>query len=346
MDLKSSRVRLAGGIDEISDAMFERGYTDGLPVVPPTEERVHRMLAGTTRPPGQSLGKMPPAQFDVTIEKIAINAVMAGCRPNAMPVLIAAIELMLDPRWDLGYLQTTTNPLTPLLIVNGPAREAAGLSGGTGAMGPGFRGNATIGRAIRLVLLNIGGATPGDIDKCTQGFVGKYGMCLAENEEESPWTPLHVARGFAKGESVVTVVGVNASTNIHDSSDRWQDLLKTLTGSLKSPGTANVADPNSTPVILINPLHARILSEAGYTMEKLREHFFRQARIEADELSGRRRQLRLDHGEEHFLVEGKVPVTNAADRILIAVVGGMSGGHSCFLPNGHYGYALSKRIGG
>ena len=346
MELKSSRLKLAGGLDDISEALFARGYTDGLPVVPPTEGRVRKMLGGTTRSPQESLGKMPPAQFDATVEKIAINAVMAGCRPTAMPVLIAAVELMLDPRWELGYLQSTTNPLTPMLIVNGPARAAAGLYGGTGAMGPGFIGNATIGRAIRLILLNIGGAAPGDIDKCTQGFVGKFSLCLAENEEESPWTPLHVARGFAKDDSVVTVVGVNASTNIHDSSDRWQDLLKTLTASLKSPGTANVADPDSTPVILINPLHARILSEAGYTMEKLREHFFRQARIEPDELSGRRRQLRLDHGEAHFLVEGKVPLTNAAERILIAVVGGLGGGHSCFLPNGHYGYALSKRIEG
>ena len=344
-ELTSSRLRLPGGVDDISDALFERGYTDGLPVVPPTEERVRKMLSGTTRQPGESLGKMPPAQFDATIEKIAVNAVMAGCRPEAMPLLIAAVEAMLDARWELGYLQTTTNPLTPMLIVNGPARQAAGLYGGTGAMGPGFRGNVTIGRAIRLILLNIGGATPGDIDKCTQGFVGKFSLCLAENEEESPWTPLHVSRGFDRNESVVTVVGVNASTNIHDSSDRWQDLLKTLTESLKSPGTANVADPNSTPVVLINPLHARILSEAGYTLEMLREHFFRQARINADELSGRRRQLRLDHGEEHFLVEGKVPITNAAERILIAVAGGLGGGHSCFLPNGHYGYAISRRIG-
>ena len=342
--LHSTRMRLSGGVDEISDALFDKGYTDGLPIVPPTEERVRRMLGGTSRPSDESLGQMPPAQFDATVEKIAVNAVMAGCRPEAMPVLIAAVELMLDARWDLGYLQTTTNPLTPMLIVNGPIRRSAGLYGGTGAMGPGWRANASIGRAIRLILLNIGGAAPGDIDKCTQGFVGKFSLCLAENVEESPWTPLHVARGFAKEDSVITVVGVNASTNIHDSSDRWQDVLKTLTGSLKSPGTANVADPNSTPVILVNPLHAKILDDAGYTMERLREHFFRHARIDADELSARRRQLRLDHGEENFLVEGRVPLTNAPERILIAVVGGMGGGHSCFLPNGHYGYALSKRI--
>ena len=344
MPLRSTRVRLSGGVDEISDALFDKGYTDGLPVVPPTEERVRRMLAGTSRRSDESLGKMPPAQFDATVEKIAVNAVMAGCRAEAMPVLIAAVELMLDPHWELGYLQTTTNPLTPMLIVNGPMRQSVGLYGGTGAMGPGWRANASIGRAIRLIMLNIGGAAPGDIDKCTQGFVGKFSLCLAENEEESPWAPFHVARGFARDDSVITVVGVNASTNIHDSTDRWQDLLRTLTNSLKSPGTANVVDPDSTPVILLNPLHAKILADAGYTRERLQEHFFRHARINADELSPRRTQLRLDHGQEKLLVEGRIPITNAPERILIAVVGGMSGGHSCFLPNGHYGYALSKPV--
>jgi hypothetical protein len=212
-------------------------------------------------------------------------------------------------------------------------------------MGPGWQANASIGRAIRLVMLNVGGAAPGDVDKCTQGFVGKYGLCIGENEEESPWPPLHVRRGFGTGESVVTVVGVNSSTNIHDSSDRWEDLLKTLTASLISPGTANVVDPYSTPVIAFNPLHARILAGAGYTPEKLQEHIFRQCRIDPDELSGRRTVLRRgEHGIEVFAVDGHIPFTNKAEQILIVVTGSMAGGHSCYLPNGHFGYAGSKAI--
>jgi hypothetical protein len=242
-------------------------------------------------------------------------------------------------------MQSTTNPLTPMLILNGPIRARLNLNCGAGVMGPGWQANATIGRAIRLILLNVGGAAPGDVDKCTQGFVGKYGMCIGENEEESPWRPLHVRRGFSAGDSVVTVVGVNSSTNIHDSSDRWEDLLKTLTASLISPGTANVVDPHSTPVIAFNPLHASILSDAGYTPEKLQEHIFRKCRIDPDELSGRRTVLRRgEHGIEVFAVDGQIPFTNKAEQIMIVVTGSMAGGHSCYLPNGHFGYAASKAI--
>ncbi len=345
MPLHSSRLALDDDPERIFAEFEARGYTDGLPVIPPTEERVRRMLSGTSRRPDESLGRMPPANHPATVEKIAVNAVMAGCKPEYMPVLIAAVELMLEPAWMLDALQSTTNPLTPMLIVNGPVRQRIGLNCGMGVMGPGWRANATIGRAIRLVLLNIGGAVPGDVDKCTQGFVGKYTLCIGENEEESAWPPFHTTRGFAADESVVTVVGVNSSTNIHDSSDRWEDLIKTLTASLISPGTANVADPHSTPVIALNPLHARILSDAGFTRERVQDHIFRHSRLPADGLSVRRAVLRRgEHGDEHFLVDGAIPFTNRPEQILIVVTGGMGGGQSCYLPNGHYGYAASKRI--
>jgi hypothetical protein len=345
MTLASTRVSLEDDLDAIVDYFHSRGYTDGLPIVPPTEPRVRAMLAGTRRRPEESLGRIQPTDHEATVEKVAINAVMAGCRPEYMPVLVAAIEVMTQPEWLLGSMQSTTNPLTPMLILNGPIRARLKVNCGAGVMGPGWQANASIGRAIRLIMLNVGGAAPGDVDKCTQGFVGKYGLCIGENEEESPWSPLHVRRGFRPGESVVTVVGVNSSTNIHDSSDRWEDLLKTLTASLISPGTANVVDPYSTPVIAFNPLHARILSEAGYTPEKLQQHIFRNCRIEPDELSGRRTVLRRgEHGIEVFAVDGQIPFTNKAEQILIVVTGSMAGGHSCYLPNGHFGYAASKAV--
>jgi hypothetical protein len=345
MKLASTRVSLDDDLDSIVDYFHSHGYTDGLPIVPPTEARVRAMLAGTRRQPEDSLGRIQPTDHEATVEKVAINAVMAGCRPEYMPVLVAAIEVMTKPEWLLGSMQSTTNPLTPMLILNGPIRARLKVNCGAGVMGPGWQANATIGRAIRLILLNVGGAAPGDVDKCTQGFVGKYGLCIGENEEESPWPPLHVRRGFRAGESVVTVVGVNSSTNIHDSSDRWEDLLKTLTASLISPGTANVVDPYSTPVIAFNPLHARILSGAGYTPEKLQEHIFRKCRIDPDELSGRRTVLRRgEHGIEAFAVDGQIPFTNKADQIMMVVTGSMAGGHSCYLPNGHFGYADSKPI--
>ena len=345
MTLRSTRIMVDDDPERIYEDFDARGYGDGLPIIPPTPDRVERMLAGTTRRADESLGNMPPANYPATIEKIAINAVMAGCRPEYMPVLIAAVEVMLEPRWLLDALQSTTNPLTPMLIVNGPVRQRIGLNCSTGVMGPGWRANATIGRAIRLVLLNIGGAAPGDVDKCTQGFVGKYTLCIGENEEESAWPPFHTTRGFDAGESVVTVVGVNASTNVHDSSDRWDDLLKTLTGSLISPGTANVVDPHSTPVIALNPLHVRILASAGFTRERLQDHIFQHCRLPESGLSTRRGVLRRgEHGDADFLVDGTFPFTNRREQILIVTTGGMGGGQSCYLPNGHYGYAGSRRI--
>ncbi len=346
MNLASTRISLADDLDAVIEHFHREGYTDGLPIVPPTEARVRNMLAGTRRQPHESLGRIEPSNHEATVEKIAINAVMAGCRPEYMPVLITAFEIMIRREWLLGSMQSTTNPLTPMLILNGPIRRELGVNCGAGVMGPGWQPNATIGRAIRLVLLNVGGAAPGDVDKCTQGFVGKYGLCVGENEEESPWPAFHTTRGFAAGDSVVTAVGVNSSTSIHDSSDRWEDLLKTLTASLISPGTANVVDPYSTPVIALNPLHARILADAGYTRERLQQHIFDRCRIAPEALSGRRTVLRRgEHGDAVFMVDGQIPFTNKAEQILIVVTGSMAGGHSCYLPNGHFGYAQSKQIG-
>jgi hypothetical protein len=345
MALHSTRIAVDDDPERIFDHFEAKGYTDGLPIIPPTRERVERMLAGTARRPDETLGNLPPANYPATIEKIAVNAVMAGCKPEYMPVLIAAVEVMLEPQWLLDALQSTTNPLTPMLIVNGPIRARIGLNCSTGVMGPGWRANATIGRAIRLILLNVGGAAPGDVDKCTQGFVGKYTLCIGENEEESAWAPFHTTRGFAPEDSVVTVVGVNASTNIHDSSDRWEDLLKTLTASLVSPGTANVADPHSTPVIALNPLHVKILADAGFSRERLQDHIFLNSRLPEEGLSKRRAVLRRgEHGDADFSIDGAIPFTNRREQILIVTTGGMSGGQSCYLPNGHYGYAGSKRI--
>jgi hypothetical protein len=346
MRLDSSRLTLDDDIEHVSRWFAQQGLSDGLPIVPPTAPRVERMLSGTTRSPSHSLGRMPPANGDCTVEKVAVNAVMAGCLPEYLPVLISAMELLLDPQWDLAGLQPTTNPYTPMLIVNGPIRHRIGLNSGAGAMGTGWRANASIGRAVRLLLLNVGGARPPDIDKCTQGFVGKYGLCVGENEEESPWPPLSTTRGFAPGQDVVTAVGVNSSTNIHDSSDRWEDLVHTLLGSLPSPGSANVTDPHSTPVIALNPLHARILDRAGIDRAALQDRIFQDCTLPADALSDRRAHLRRAHGDDAFLVNGRIPFTNDPRSVILPVVGGLGGGHSCYLANGRFGHAASRLIAG
>lgn len=344
MDLISTRLSLDDDVEAISNYFHSKGYTDGLPIIPPTQERVERMIAGSGLGAEVSLGKFPPAEHETTIEKVAINAVMAGCRPEYMPVIVAAIGCMLPAEWMLGQLQSTTNPLTPMLIVNGPIRHRIGLNCDTGAMGPGWQANSSIGRAIRLVMLNIGGAAPGDVDKCTQGFVGKFGMCIGENEENSPWEPYHVSLGFDANESVVTTVGVNASTNIHDSSDRWDDVLKTLTGALIGSETANVVDPDATPVVALNPIHAKLLSDAGYSRARLLDHFFQNCRTPVADMSTRRLHLRRADHPEKFEVDGMVPFTWEAHQPILIVSGGWGGGQSCYLPNGHYGHAASRRI--
>ena len=344
MTLTSTSQDLPDDVEVVSELFHERGYTDGLPVVPPTRERVERMLGGTVRDPQESLGDVPPVNGGATVEKVAVNAVMAGCRPEYLPVVLTAMELVLRPAFLLGGMQPTTNPLTPMLVVNGPVRARIGLNSSTGVMGPGWQANATIGRAVRLCLINLGGARPGEVDKCTQGFVGKYTLCVGENEEDSPWTPLHVERGFAPGQDVVTVVGVNAAINVHDSSAEWRDVLKTFCGSLPSLGTPNVVDPRATPVLALNPLHAQILDRGGLGKDDLKRYLVTNTTLPADALSERRAHLRRAEGEEHYLVDGRIPIVNDADNLLVVVTGGMQGGHSCFLPAGHYGLADSALL--
>jgi hypothetical protein len=342
--LTSTVEDLPDDVEVVSAWLHERGHTDGLPVVPPTRERVLRMLDGTTRDPAATLGDVPPVNGAATVEKLAVNAVLAGCRPEYLPVVLTAFDLMLRPGFQLAGMQPTTNPLTPMLIVNGPIRHRIGLNSSTGVMGPGWQANATIGRAVRLALINLGGARPGEVDKCTQGFVGKYTLCAGENEEDSPWAPLSTGRGFDAGQDVLTVVGVNAAINIHDSSGDWRDVVKTLCGSLPSLGTPNVVDPHATPVLALNPLHAQILDGGGYDKDGLRKHLVENTTLPPDALSARREHLRRSEGEDDFLVDGRIPIVNDPESLLVLVTGGMGGGHSCFLPAGHYGQAASATI--
>ena len=339
----STRQTLDDDLDAVFDFFYDKGYTDGLPIVPPTEERVARMVAATGRNAGENIGRIPPANGQATVEKIAVNAVMAGCRPEYMSVLITAVEAITEPQYLLQSIQPTTNPMTPALIINGPVRKALKINSGSGVMGPGWRANATIGRAVRLLLLNIGGAIPGDVDKCTQGFVGKYTLCIGENEEESPWPPLHVERGFKPEDSTVTAITVNSSINLHDSSHRWEDLLHSLTLGLLDPTSNNYIHIHADALVVLNPLHVQILSEAGFTKEKLKAHFHKNARIPLDWLSERRRHLRMGEGAEYYQVDGKVPIVWRPEDFVLVVSGGMQGGHSCFMPGG-MGRSVTKKI--
>ena len=213
-ELKVERVACTGTLQEVNQYFYEREMTDGLPIIPPTEAAVQEMLTGTDLPPDYLVTKILPEMRKATVEKIAINAVMAGCLPTYMPVLIAAAEAAMDPDFHLVETGVSTGSYAPLMIINGPIRNDLNINYKHGALSPGRRANATIGRALRLILLNTGRALPGIQDMGILGSPGKYTQCVGEHEEASPWEPLHVQRGCAPGSSAVSMVPVTARVAI------------------------------------------------------------------------------------------------------------------------------------
>ena len=203
--LRSRRIELGADEDAV-EACYSRGWTDGLPVVPPTPERVLRMLGGTRRDKDEVVAIVPPDLVECTVEKVAINAVMAGCLPEYLPVVLAAVAAACTETFNIHGLLATTMSVGPMIVVNGPIRRRIGMNSGINAMGQGNRANAAIGRALQLVVRNVGGGRPGGVDRATLGQPGKYTFCFAENEEDSPWEPLSVERGIAPGVSAVTLV--------------------------------------------------------------------------------------------------------------------------------------------
>jgi hypothetical protein len=314
--------------EAVDDYLDAQGWSDGLPVVPPTAERVDAMVAASGRPGTDSLGPMPPRQGDASVEALAVNAVMAGCRPACFPVVVAAVEAMLEPAFNVYAVQATTHPCSPLLIVNGPIAEELGINSRYGAFGPGFRANATIGRAVRLILHNVGGGVPGVLDRATQGQPSKYSFCVAENEAESPWEPLHVERGHASDTSTVTVVGCESPHNINDHvSTDAEGILATVSDSMASMG-ANNAYLQGEPVLALGPEHAAILGAAGLSKDDIRCHLFEHARL--------RREVWSRGGMAHmhpdpFPGAESIPVMSDEHSLIVIVLGGF-GRHSSWLP--------------
>jgi hypothetical protein len=311
--------------DELEE-MFERGWTDGLPVIPPTPERVAAMLGGADGT--VSLGFVPPAMGEATLARLAACAVLAGCRPSHFPVVVAAARAALDPAFNLHGQAVTTQPAGQLVIVNGPVREAIGLNSGMGALGPGNRANLTIGRALRLLVALTGGAMPGALDRATLGQMGKVGFCVGEDEEVSPWQPLHVERGFDPGQSVVTLVGCDAPLSISDHRSRTpEDLGYVLAWAAASTWSTNwwpLAEPS---VFVICPEHTRMFREAGWTKQRLREFMFGCVRKPARELL-RGETTPIVHAADSDAV---VPKWTSPDAIVLLVAGGEAGRYSAVL---------------
>ena len=268
--LRARRIEIAER-DDPFEFMFDQGLTDGLPVVPPTPERVIRMLKGTRRDAQEVIGTCAPNYAPVTIEKIAINAVMAGCKPEYLPVVIAAAEIMCIPEFCIHGLTATTYGATPIIVVNGPIRHRIGMNMGINVLGQGNRANATIGRAIKLLVRNLGGGRPGEVERATFGSPSKYTCCFAEYEEKSPWEPLHVERGFAAGESVVTCFGLEGGP--HQIADQTSRTARALAGSLGlgvecswHPKTHNFGDI----LLVISPEHVDTLWHDRWSKEDVR----------------------------------------------------------------------------
>ncbi|MDO8669943.1 MAG: hypothetical protein Q7O66_00750, partial [Dehalococcoidia bacterium] len=271
----SRQVEVSGAIDAIFDDLYERGWTDGLPVIPPTAERVKAFVAYTGRDPGEVVAEIPPDNHLATIETVAINAVMAGCRPEYMPVLLAAIEAVKDPDYNLATMQVTTNPASPFLIINGPIRDQLVINSGANCMGQGWRANATIGRALNLLLRNVGGAKPGSVSKSTQGMPGRFTMCIGENEEASPWEPLHVERGMSANQSAVTVVPAAGSVQLYAGSRGGDRCLTIIAHSITAMGTNDMIAPlakgkHNEPVIIMCPAHAQMCFDLGMSKKDVK----------------------------------------------------------------------------
>lgn len=262
--------RLVPGADEDeAEFFFARGLTDGLPVVAPTEERVARMLTGTTRDPAEVVAVVPPDMVPCTVEKVAVNAVMAGCKPEYLPVVLAAVEAYCTDEFNGHGLLCTTYFAGPVVIVNGPIARAIGMNAGVNVLGQGNRANATIGRALQLVVRNVGGGRPGEIDRATLGNPGKYTFCFAEDEEGSPWEPLSVWRGLAPGTSAVTLFAGEGPRGVVDQLSRTpESLARSFAAALCA-----VAHPKlglaMDAVLVVSPEHARVFREAGWDRARL-----------------------------------------------------------------------------
>lgn len=284
--LRSRRVQL-GGAEDPFEAMFARGWSDGLPLVPPTEDRVERMLSGTERAPDEVVCAMPPDLVECTVEKVAVNAVMAGCLPEHLPVVLASVEAAATDSFNIHGLAATTYFSGPIVIVNGPVTTRIGMNGGINALGPGNRANITIGRALNLVVRNVGGAVPGGVDRATFGHPGKLSFCFPENEADSPWESLAVERGFSADESTVTLFAGHGPTEIWDQLSRTpESLASSFAGQLQRlshPKLALMFDA----VVVVSPEHARVFREAGWDKQRLRNELFeRLTRPGADLVRG------------------------------------------------------------
>ncbi|MGH7843732.1 MAG: hypothetical protein ACREQW_00975 [Candidatus Binatia bacterium] len=338
-NLTSNMIAVEDNLEAANEWFLREKLSDGLPIVPPTRERVERMLDAVERDSQEIIGMIPPKWAPASIEKIAINAVMAGCLPEYLAVVIAAVEAMIEPRFNLYGVQATTGYVGPALLVNGPIRNKININCDAGVFGPGYRANATIGRAVRLILITVGGGFPGDTDRSTFGWPGKYTFCFGENEEKSPWESYHVERGFTPEQSTVTVCGINGFIPMHTAGNRGDQALSSLAEVIAMHRGGSHLDVGSfgggTPLVALGIEDAEIMARDGITKAQVKQYLWEHATIPfasiPDRHKGTKNNAELLQESPNVTPDGTVHLSTQPEDIIVIVCGGKHR-HSVLLP--------------
>lgn len=317
----------------INRFIMQKRWGDGLPVIPPTPERVEAMLRGSAHRADEVIVRVAPGFGAATVERIAINAVMAGCEPAHLPVLIAATSAVCERPFNLQGVQTTTDPVAVWLIVNGPVAQQLNMNSGANCLGQGNWANATLGRALRLILQNIGVALPGEMDRATQGQPGKISFCCAENEAENPWQPLHVERGFKREQSTVTVVGAEGTMNMHSYGKNADDILRVFADTMMH-GPSNEYVHGGEPWIVLSPEHAEILHDTGYSKADVQAKLWERSKMQAGRMTPEdmgRAQASRTAAYGPIDADTWLTIAHTPHDIAIIVAGG-PGAHTVYIP--------------
>ncbi len=346
-ELRIEKVQVAHDpFGEINELFYKRGWTDGLPIVPPTVERIQKTLRAVDLSGDYVVSILDPMGGQATVEKIAVNAVMAGCRPEYMPVLMAAVEAIANPAFDLRGIATTTSPDIPMLIVSGPVARQLGINSGTNALGRGWKANATISRALHLIMQNIGGSWPDVTDMSTLGQPGEISMMLAENEKANPWEPLHMDLGFPKAANVATVLAAEGTHSVYGIGRNSEGFLKMVADYLAGMDRAY----RSTLLLVIAQDTAQMLARDGWTKDKIRQFIKKNACLPFYKYKERfldPGMARIPGGVPNWILQTKDPQapipSPIIDQLLILVSGG-PGEKSLLIPGWVYGKAVSKEI--
>ena len=342
---RAKLVEAPGGLEELNRFYMQRRWGDGLIIAPPTQEAVERMLRHTKRAPDEVVATIAPGMGAATVEYIAIQGVMAGCYPEYLPVLIAAAEAVATPKFHLQAMQATTNPAAIWLIVNGPIASWLEVNSGAGCLGQGTWANATLGRALRLILQNIGGALPGEMDKATQGQPGKYTFCCAENEAASPWEPLHVERGFAADASTVTVVGALGTWSMNMTARKGEEVIAMIGDTMQYPASSDYIHAGA-PFLVLSPQHANLFQSEGWNKAEVKRRLWEASKMlagrhkgsEFDRMANARRAELGEIGLDTLL-----PISEQPDDLSLVVAGG-PGSHSVFMPVSAYTRSVTREI--